>query len=118
MAALLRKVTGSRKGSNGVDPTSPSGTEDKIMTEKLLALVKRKAGARTPSNSQGSQQEHINVDLPADYYTSEPHLVNTPGGASPRGGRHMGNHAEDESQGVRWGSDEDDMISSSDEADD
>ena len=110
VAALTRKLCGDGSNNNSA-ATTPSGTADKLMTEELLALVKRKAGQRTPSNSQTSQE----VDLPEDYYESMTSNIRmgTPG-MSPKADMHVvENH--DESQGVRWGSEDEGVMMTSDE---
>lgn len=121
VAALTKKLLGGGNDDDDIDPTSPSGSDDKLMTEQLLALVKRKAGARTPSNSQTSRED---VDLPDDYYTSISSrgggaMMGTPG-VSPKGnkgGAMVGNHGDDESQGVKWGSEDEGVVVTSDDED-
>jgi hypothetical protein len=120
VAALTKKLLGGGDDDGDIDPTSPSGSDDKIKTEQLLALVKRKAGARTPGNSQNSQEDH---DLPDDYYdsiSSRGAMMGTPG-VSPKGnkgGAMVGNHGDDESQGVKWGSEDEGVVMTSGEESD
>ena len=117
MAALARKLLGTNAASSTGDGNNGKISDDTIMAEEaeeLLALVKKKAGERTPSNSQNNHDR--DVDLPADYYTSAPLAIGTPG-VSPKqnGAGTLSSHGDDESQGVRWGSEDEGIMMTSDE---
>ena len=115
VSALARKLIDGQRSSNNHTSMCTTGSADKKMQEDLLALVKKKVGERTPSNSQPSQHD---VDVPPDYYTTSiPRAMGTP--VSPLHGNDMlSSHGDDESQGVRWGSEDEGVYSDSDSEED